>query len=88
MSNQNRLIVYYRQSCHLCEQMMASLYQEQAKHQASVQFEIEIIDIDDEPELVQKYNVDVPVVMYQDEVIFYHFFDAEEFEQTLKKMKK
>ncbi|MCK5916912.1 MAG: glutaredoxin family protein [Cocleimonas sp.] len=85
MSNQNKLIVYYRESCHLCEQMVASLYQEQAKQ--SVQFNIEIIDIDDDPELVQKYNVDVPVVLYQDEVIFYHFFDTEEFKKTLQKMK-
>jgi glutaredoxin len=84
MSNQNRLIVYYREGCHLCEQMVASLHQEQAKHQASVQFEIEIIDIDDDPELVQKYDVDVPVVTYQDKVIFYHFFDAEEFKNTLR----
>ncbi|MCK5810781.1 MAG: glutaredoxin family protein [Cocleimonas sp.] len=87
MSNQNTLIVYYREGCHLCEQMVAFLSQEQLKHQASIQFEINIIDIDDDPELAQKYNVDVPVAMYQDEVIFYHFFDAEEFERTLKKMK-
>jgi hypothetical protein len=87
MSNQNTLIVYYRVGCHLCEQMVVSLYQEQTKHQNDVQFAIEIIDIDEDPELVQKYNIDVPVVMYQDEVIFYHFFDAQEFKNTLQKMK-
>jgi thioredoxin-like negative regulator of GroEL len=88
MSNTNTLIVYYRQGCHLCEQMMVSLSQQQTKHQAKVKFSIKIVDIDDDPKLLQKYNVDVPVAMYQNEVIFYHFFDAEEFERTLKKMKK
>lgn len=88
MSNQNIVIVYYRQGCHLCEQMLAFLYQKQAQHQQRVIFDIEIVDIDDDPVLMKKYNVDVPVVMYQKEVIFYHFFDAEVFEQTLNKMRK
>ena len=88
MSNTNTLIVYYRQGCHLCEQMAVSLSQQQTKHQATVKFDIKIVDIDDDPVLLQKYNIDVPVVMYQNEVIFYHFFDADEFENTLKKMKK
>ncbi len=87
MSNSNTLIVYYRQGCHLCEQMVASLYQQQTKYQSKIKFNIEIIDIDDDPKLLQQYDVDVPVVMYQDKVIFYHFFDMEAFEQTLKKMK-
>jgi hypothetical protein len=85
---QNIVIVYYRQGCHLCEQMLASLYQKQVGHQHSVNFDIEIIDIDDDPVLVEKYTVDVPVVMYQNEVIFYHFFDAQAFEDTLNKMRK
>lgn len=88
MSNTNTLIVYYRQGCHLCEQMVVSLSQQQTKHQARVKFTIKIVDIDDDPDLLQKYDVDVPVVMYQKEVIFYHFFDEEAFENTLKKMKK
>ncbi|MCK5896192.1 MAG: glutaredoxin family protein [Cocleimonas sp.] len=88
MSNQNTLIVYYREGCHLCEQMVASLYQEQANHQMSVIFDINLIDIDDDPELVQKYSVDVPVVVYQNEVVFYHFFDAQAFDDILTTMKK
>jgi len=87
MSNSNTLIVYYRQGCHLCEQMLVSLYQQQTKYQPKIVFDIEVIDIDDDPKLSQQYDVDVPVVMHQGEVIFYHFFDMQAFEQTLKKMK-
>ncbi len=65
------LIVYYRDGCHLCEQMVASLFQLQAE----LGYEIKQIDIDADPVLREKYNVDVPVVTYQGEVVFYHFFD-------------
>jgi len=67
--------VYYRESCHLCEHVVASLFQLQAE----LEYEIIQIDIDDESkvsaEVQARYNADVPVVTYQDEVIFYHFFD-------------
>jgi len=86
MSNKKTLIVYYRQGCHLCEQMVVSLSQQQTIYRAQIEFTIEIIDIDDNPELVKKYNVDVPVVMYQNEVVFYHFFDEEAFQHLLKKL--
>ena len=70
-----QLIVYYRDSCHLCEHVVASLFQLQAE----LNFEIKQIDIDDvskvTAEVRARYNADVPVVMYEDEVIFYHFFD-------------
>jgi hypothetical protein len=78
--------VYYRQGCHLCEQMVVSLSQQQTIYRDQVEFTIEIIDIDDNPELVKKYNVDVPVVVYQNEVVFYHFFDEEAFQHLLKKL--
>jgi len=69
------LIVYYRDNCHLCEQVMVSLL----KFQNEIGFEINNIDIDDtsqhSEETRLRYTADIPVVMYQDEVIFYHFFD-------------
>ncbi len=70
-----QLIVYYRESCHLCEHVVASLFQLQAE----LKYEIKQVDIDDKSQVCSevraRYNADVPVVMYQDEVIFYHFFD-------------
>ncbi|MEE9445496.1 MAG: glutaredoxin family protein [Cocleimonas sp.] len=63
--------MYYREGCHLCEQVSASLF----RLQQELGYKIKQIDIDEDPELQEKYNVDVPVVMVQNEVIFYHFFD-------------
>ena len=73
------LIVYYRAGCHLCEQVVASLFQ----FQEELKYEIEQIDIDDDPILRDKYNVDVPVVTYLGEVVFYHFFDEVELRKSL-----
>ena len=70
-----QLIVYYRESCHLCEHVVASLF----RLQTELKYEIIQIDIDDKSQVSEeiraKYNADVPVVMYGDEVVFYHFFD-------------
>ena len=76
----NEVIVYYREGCHLCEQVVASLSQLQQE----LGYEIKQIDVDDDPELYKKYNVDVPVVSYQDEVIFYHFFDETALREALQ----
>lgn len=73
------VIVYYRDGCHLCEQVVASLFQLQEE----LGYEIKQIDIDTDPQLRDKYNVDVPVVTFQGEVIFYHFFDEIELRKSL-----
>ncbi len=73
------LIVYYREGCHLCEQMAASLFQ----FQKELEYEIKQIDIDTDNKLREKYDVDVPVVTYQGEVILYHFFDETELRKAL-----
>jgi thiol-disulfide isomerase/thioredoxin len=71
--------VYYRDGCHLCEQVVASLFQLQKE----LKFKIKQIDIDNDPQLSAKYNADIPVVTYLDEVIFYHFFDEIAVRQAL-----
>lgn len=63
--------MYYRIGCHLCEQMAAALY----ALQEELNFSVESVDIDKDETLKKRYDVDVPVVSYQNEVIFYHFFD-------------
>ena len=79
------LIVYYRDGCHLCEQVVASLFQLQKE----LKYEIKQIDIDCDSrvsaEKRAQYNADIPVVTYRDEVIFYHFFDEIAVRQALTK---
>jgi thiol-disulfide isomerase/thioredoxin len=65
------LTLYYREGCHLCEQMAASLY----GLQGELGFSVQPVDIDDDPELLRKYDVDVPVVTLRNKELFHHFFD-------------
>ncbi len=72
------LTVYYREGCHLCEQMTASLRWLQAElAESPAAFEFERIDIDRDAELRERYNVDVPVVVCGGEVICFHFFEED-----------
>ena len=73
------LSLYYRVGCHLCEQMAASLY----ALQDELNYQVEWIDIDLDEQLKQRYNVDIPVVAYRDEVICYHFFDEISLRQAI-----
>jgi len=79
------LIVYYRDGCHLCDLVMDSL----SRLQQELGYEIKQIDIDNDPQVTKRkrkqYNADIPVVTYQDEVIFYHFFDEIAVRQALAK---
>ena len=53
------LVVYGREACHLCEQMILALKEKQAQ----VSFEFQVIDIDADPELASRYNDKIPVLM-------------------------
>ncbi len=58
-----RLIVYARRECHLCKEMIDSLRSIQENHP----FELEIIDIDLDHNLIKLYNERVPVLFVPDE---------------------
>jgi len=59
--------------------MAASLY----ALQDELHYQVELIDIDLDTQLKQRYNVDIPVVVYRDEVICYHFFDEISLRQAI-----
>lgn len=58
-----KLVIYARQECHLCEEMIDSLRSMQKDHH----FELEIIDIDRDSNLIKLYNERVPVLFAADE---------------------
>lgn len=72
--------MYYRLGCHLCDAMIAALWYLQ--HELA--FELELVDIDKDPDLRQRYNVDVPVVTLGTEVVCFHFFEEDMVRQALQ----
>ena len=71
--------IYTRDGCHLCEDMLSALY----CLQNELDFKLELIDIDDDPVLRNKYNADVPVVLFNNELLFCHFIDERRLRSAL-----
>lgn len=66
-----RLTLYSRLGCHLCDEMLGAL--RPLAHEFGL--EIDIIDIDDDEVLGQRFNEQVPVLSYNNEILCFHFLD-------------
>jgi hypothetical protein len=64
------LIVYGREHCHLCENMIAALRNLQAK----LRFRFDVTDVDSDDELRLRYGERVPVLVARrgEEICHYH----------------
>lgn len=73
--------MYGREGCHLCEDMIASLRSLQKK----IQFEFEVINIDNDENLIQLYGERVPVLFAVEEQkeLCHYFLDLEAFNAYL-----
>lgn len=69
----SRLILYYREGCHLCEAFSDELCQFQQRYH----FEYDRVDVDTSPELVKRYGLRVPVLASGDRTICEFFLDPE-----------
>lgn len=69
-----KLIVYGREGCHLCEEMITSLQDLQKKSR----FEFEVVNIDDDERLAQLYTERVPVLfaVNENKELCHYFLDT------------
>jgi glutaredoxin len=74
-----RVTLYTRKRCCLCDDAKAVLHAARAK----AQFDYEEVDIDLDPELVRRYNDEVPVIAINGVKAFKYRLDMKEF---LKKL--
>jgi glutaredoxin len=72
--------LYTRLGCHLCEDAYSVLAAAQNRHR----FDLDIVDVDTDPQLVAQYNECVPVVMIDGKVRFRGRVDAVLLERTLR----
>ena len=73
MTNSISLTVYSRTGCHLCEDMEVAL----ATLQNELDFQLQRIDIDSSPALVEAYGTLVPVLMAGEIEICHYFLDPQ-----------
>jgi glutaredoxin len=78
-----RLTVLARAYCHLCEELIAALKQFQGRYS----FEIEVIDVDRDPRLEEKWGDKVPVLLDGDREICHYFLDYEAVDARLARMR-
>lgn len=60
-ANKPLLILYSRSYCHLCHDMLAAL--EAWRDEVGAVFEIQVLDVDADPLLVERYDELVPVLL-------------------------
>ena len=76
--------VYSRRGCHLCENAVNTL----ESMREELAFEIEIIYIDDNPELEKLYGNEVPVIHINGEHHDFYKVDPERFKTSLEKHRR
>jgi thioredoxin reductase (NADPH) len=68
-----QLTLYYREGCHLCEEMLQALRGLQPR----LGFELVLMDIDRDPALAQRYDEWVPVLCHRErEICHYHLDES------------
>ena len=75
-----KVLVYSRSGCHLCEQAIAKLLQ----LKKNIDFELIVMDIDLNQELINLYSEQVPVITIDDQI--HDFFKVDE-ERFLKELR-
>lgn len=78
-----KLTVLSREYCHLCEEMLAALRRFQGRYD----FEIEVVDVDRNPRLEDKWGDKVPVLFDGDLEVCHYYLDNDAVDARLARMK-
>jgi glutaredoxin len=73
------LTLYHREGCHLCEAMLQALRGLQTR----LDFDLELQDIDRDPQLAQRYDEWVPVLLCGEQEICHYYLDQPALEAFL-----
>ncbi len=65
------LTLYHREGCGLCEQMLTELSALKSRYT----FVLEVVDIDEDPDLRARFNAKVPVLAVDGDILCCHFLD-------------
>ena len=85
MDQARQLIVYGREACHLCQDMILAL----RNLQAQVSFDFQVVDIDSDPELAARYGDKIPVLLspFTNQEICHYFLDLAALDDYLAKFR-
>ena len=73
-----RLTIYSKPGCHLCDAMKAVVYRVVAGRRPGADISVEEIDISTDPRLLDRYGLDIPVLMVDGKTVAkYRIADVE-----------
>ena len=84
MRRKLQVIIYSRPGCHLCDDAKASILGAGCDDQ----FTLTEIDIESDPELLNKYKYDIPVITINGTETFIHRVTSEEFRTRITRILK
>jgi glutaredoxin len=74
------VVLYGKADCPLCDEMKAVV----ERVRREVPFELEVVDIGREPDLVRRYGRDIPVLAIDGREVFRHRVDASDLRRRLR----
>ena len=84
MNRRAAVRLYTRPNCHLCE--MAK--REMLAADCAAEYTLEEINIEDDPELVERYGLEIPVVTIDGIEVFKHRLTARQFRQEVRRLSR
>ena len=75
------VVIYSRPNCHLCDKAKQAILAADCNELIDLQ----IVNIESDPELLARYTNDVPVVTINGEEAFRHRVDIQHFRNSIKK---
>ncbi len=76
-----QVTVYTREECHLCEDAVDSI--RSVADDAGVDLDLELVDVDDDPSLRERYGDSVPYVLVEGRPAFKYRVDERELRDLL-----
>jgi glutaredoxin len=74
-----KIRIYSKPDCHLCDEAKETIQRVTKR----LPIEVEVIDIEKDPELLNQYRYDIPVIFLDDRKIFKHRVDEEKLKKLL-----
>ncbi|MCM3904909.1 MAG: glutaredoxin family protein [Pyrinomonadaceae bacterium] len=74
-----KVVIYSRPGCHLCEEAKEVM----RAASCAGEYTLEEVNIENDPELLQRYKDDIPVITFNGIEAFRHRVSAEEFRRRI-----
>lgn len=82
-----RLTIYSKPGCHLCDEMKSLVHRVIAQHPSAQEISVDDIDISTDRDLLDRYGLDIPVLMIDGKKVAKYRVSEQELTQMLEARK-